>query len=62
MNRASRLLDLAKRLDRQVLISDAVAQELVQPLVDLGRHHLRGVEQPQQVFTLPEQGNFQTLC
>jgi adenylate cyclase len=62
VNRASRLLDLAKRLDRQVLISDAVAQEVAQPLVDLGRHHLRGVEQSQQVFTLPEQGNVQTLC
>ena len=62
VNRASRLLDLAKRLDRQVLVSDALAQEVAQPLVDLGRHHLRGVEQPQQVFTLPEQGNVQTLC
>jgi adenylate cyclase len=62
VNRASRLLDLAKRLERQVLVSDALAHEVAQPLVDLGRHHLRGVEQPQQVFTLPGQGNVQTLC
>jgi adenylate cyclase len=57
VNRASRLLELAKRLDRQVLISHAVAREMDQPLVDLGRHQLRDVEQPQRVFTLPEQGS-----
>jgi adenylate cyclase len=53
VNRASRLLDLAKRLDQQVLVSHAVARELDQPLVDLGRHQLRDVEKPQRVFTLP---------
>jgi adenylate cyclase len=52
VNRASRLLDLAKRLDRQVVISHALAGEVDAPLVDLGHHLLRGVEQPQQVFTL----------
>jgi adenylate cyclase len=56
VNRASRLLDLAKRLDRQVLVSDAVAQEVDQPLIDLGHHHLRGVEHPQRVFGLPDHG------
>jgi adenylate cyclase len=55
VNRASRLLDLAKRLDRQVLVSDALAREVDQPLVDLGRHRLRDVEQTQRIFTLPEQ-------
>jgi adenylate cyclase len=53
VNRASRLLDLAKRLDRQVLVSHALAREVDQPLVDLGHHRLRDVEQPQRVFTLP---------
>ncbi|WP_052003059.1 adenylate/guanylate cyclase domain-containing protein [Microvirga sp. BSC39] len=57
VNRASRLLDLAKRLDQQVLVSHAVARELDQPLVDLGRHPLRDVEKPQRVFTLPRQGS-----
>lgn len=56
VNRASRLLDLAKRLDQQVLVSHAVARELDQPLVDLGRHQLRDVEKPQRVFALPKQG------
>jgi adenylate cyclase len=54
VNRASRLLDLAKQLDRQVIVSRVFAQELDQPLVDLGRHHLRGIDRPQQVFALLE--------
>ena len=52
VNRASRLLDLAKRLDRPVLVSHALAREVDQPLVDLGRYQLRDVEKPQRVFTL----------
>jgi len=56
VNRASRLLDLAKRLDRQVLVSQAVAREVDQPLIDLGRHPLRDVEKPQRVFSLTEPG------
>ncbi len=54
VNRASRLLDLAKRLDQQVLVSQALAREVSYPLVDLGRHQLRDVERPQRVFTLPK--------
>jgi adenylate cyclase len=54
VNQASRLLSLAKQLDRPVLVSHTLAREVDQVLVDLGRHQLRGVEQPQQVFTLPE--------
>jgi adenylate cyclase len=54
VNRASRLLDLAKRLDQQVLVSHALAREVSQPLVDLGRYQLRDVERPQRVFTLPK--------
>ncbi|MBO1903392.1 adenylate/guanylate cyclase domain-containing protein [Microvirga sp. 3-52] len=50
VNRASRLLDLAKQLDRKVVVSRVFAQELDQPLSDLGRHHLPGVDRPQQVF------------
>jgi len=57
VNRASRLLDLAKQLDRPVLISRSLAREIDQPLIDLGRHRLRDVEQPQRIFTLPEHGD-----
>jgi adenylate cyclase len=52
VNRASRLLELAKGLDRQVLVSYALAREVDQPLIDLGRHRLRDVEQLQRVFTV----------
>jgi adenylate cyclase len=54
VNRASRILDLAKQLDRQVLISHALAQAVDHTLVDLGHHQLRDVEHPQRVFTLPD--------
>ncbi|WP_262270160.1 MULTISPECIES: adenylate/guanylate cyclase domain-containing protein [Microvirga] len=54
VNRASRLLDLAKQLDRPVVMSRVFARELGQPLVDLGRHRLRGVDRPQQVFAPPD--------
>jgi adenylate cyclase len=54
VNRASRLLDLAKHLDRPIIISQVFARELERPLEDLGYHHLRGIHHPQQVFTLPE--------
>lgn len=57
VNRASRLLDLAKQLDHPVLVSHAVAREVDQPLIDLGRYPLRDVEKPQRVFTFPRQGS-----
>ncbi|KQT57544.1 MULTISPECIES: adenylate/guanylate cyclase domain-containing protein [unclassified Aureimonas] len=50
VNRASRLLHLAKRLERSVLVSDAVTTELETPLIDLGFHELRDVVLPQRVF------------
>jgi adenylate cyclase len=52
VNKASRLLQLAKRLNRQVLVSSAVAKEVDQPLLDLGRYRLRDIKQRQRVFTL----------
>ncbi len=53
VNRASRLLDLAKRLQRQVVMSRAFADCVGEPLVALGVHALRDVPEPQVVFTLP---------
>jgi adenylate cyclase len=52
VNRASRLLDLAKQLDRKVLVSQALAREIDQPLTDLGQHTLRDVEKSQLIYTL----------
>jgi adenylate cyclase len=53
VNRASRLLDLAKRLQRRVVMSGAFADCVGEPLVALGVHALRDVPEPQVVFTLP---------
>jgi adenylate cyclase len=50
VNRASRLQEVAKRLGRRVILSRAFAQEIDRPLVDLGRHALRDVDNPQQVY------------
>jgi adenylate cyclase len=61
VNRASRLLDLAKRLEQQVLVSDALAQELDQHLVDLGRHRLGVWSTRSRSFTLPRPAAVQAL-
>lgn len=53
VNQASRLLYLAKRLNREVLISSALAKEVDEPLVALGRYRLRDIKQAQQVYTFP---------
>ena len=53
VNRASRLQDLAKRLERRVVVSDAFAANVDTALVDLGCHDLRDVQEPQRVFSLP---------
>jgi len=51
VNEASRVEALQKTLHRSILITDAVARHLDQPLDDLGRHTLRGVATPIAVYT-----------
>ena len=53
-NEAARIEAMTKALGKSVLISEAVAQVAQQPLVDLGSHALRGVRDPQRLFTLPD--------
>ena len=53
VNRASRLQDLAKHLERRVIVSEAFARNVDTALEDLGRHTLRDVHEPQRVFALP---------
>jgi len=53
VNRAARLQELAKRLDRTAVASRAFAQTLGQPLEDLGTYRLRGILKAQRVFGLP---------
>ena len=53
-NEAARIESMTKALSKSVLISEAVAQVAREPLVDLGSHALRGVNNPQRLFTLPD--------
>jgi adenylate cyclase len=55
VNEAARIEDLCKTLETPVLMSEALAASLPggTGLVSLGRHTLRGVRNPQEIFTLP---------
>jgi adenylate cyclase len=53
VNRAARLESLTKELGVPVLASSEFRDVTTQPLVSLGRHQLRGIAQPVEVFTLP---------
>jgi adenylate cyclase len=53
VNRASRLQELSKQLQRRVVISGIFAGYTKGPLTPLGIHHLRDVAEPQSVYGLP---------
>ena len=53
VNRAARLEGLTKELKVPVLASAEFRQATTQPMVSLGKHPLRGVPEPVEVFTLP---------
>jgi adenylate cyclase len=54
VNLASRLEDLTKRLLRPMLFSSAFARVCPRPLVSLGFQPVRGLNEPEEVFGLPE--------
>ena len=54
VNLASRLEDLTKRLLRPMLFSSAFARVCPRPLVSLGFQRVRGLNEPEEVFGLPE--------
>ena len=54
VNLASRLEDLTKRLSRPMLFSSAFARICPRPLVSLGFQPVRGLNDPEEVFGLPE--------
>ena len=54
VNLVNRLERLAGDLGVSVVISRAFAQHLPEPLVNLGEHQLRGVREPQEVFTISD--------
>lgn len=56
VNEASRLLAMARPLDRNIIVSQEVAQSVHKPdmLFSMGRYMLRGVSRPRELFTLDE--------
>ncbi|MDP6428785.1 MAG: adenylate/guanylate cyclase domain-containing protein [Rhodospirillales bacterium] len=53
-NEAARIETLTKTTDCRMLVSDHFARQVERPWRSLGRHQLRGVGQPMEVFTLDE--------
>ena len=54
VNLVSRLEGLCKPLGKAILVSGALAAATQTPVVPLGRHELRGIAAPCEVFALPE--------
>jgi adenylate cyclase len=53
VNRASRLQDMSKQLQRRVIISGTFAGYIKDSLTPLGIHRLRDVAEPQSIYGLP---------
>ncbi len=56
-NEAARLADMCKGLGRWVLVSSAFPRCFPNQMVSLGHHVMRGVDTPQEIFTLVDYGN-----
>jgi adenylate cyclase len=54
VNLTARIEALTVQLERRLLVSADFARAAGRPLVSLGRFALRGVDEPQEVFGLPE--------
>jgi adenylate cyclase len=54
VNLVSRLEGLCKPLRKTVLVSGTLAAETEVPLIALGKHELRGIAEPCDIFALPE--------
>ena len=49
-NKAARIESLTKVLGERIVVSDAVAASVGEPLRSLGEHNLRGVGRPMELF------------
>ncbi|MFY0611293.1 MAG: DUF427 domain-containing protein [Hyphomicrobiaceae bacterium] len=52
VNQTARIASLCKTLGEAVIVSDAVAAKTSADLKSLGHHELRGIREPQELFTL----------
>jgi len=53
VNEASRIEAMCKTLGQNIILSSKFAQHCPNKLISLGRHTLRGVSTPEELFTLP---------
>jgi len=53
VNKVVRIEALSKALDRPLLLSSDFARRYAEPLTSLGFHALRGISEPEEVFTCP---------
>ena len=53
VNLVTRIESLCKPLGRRLLASARFASPCGSQLVSIGRHALKGIAEPQQIFTLP---------
>ncbi len=56
VNRAARLEDLTREVGRALLMSGDFAARVGRPLRSLGRYEMKGVVNPQEIFTLMQDG------
>ena len=54
VNLAARLATLCADLETAIVISDAVAQMSGRELISLGHHQLKGIDAPQEAFTIAD--------
>lgn len=54
VNKTARIASLCKTLGETVIVSKAVANQVPVSLRSLGEHQLRGIQEPQELFTLKE--------
>ena len=55
INHASRILEVAKKLDREIVIAANFARASGMPFVSLGLHHLRDIAGEQEIFGIAEE-------
>ena len=62
VNLAARIEGLTKQLLRPILVSSAFARVCPRPLVSLGFHRVRGLFEPEEVFSFPNRSDHQQMA
>lgn len=54
VNHVTRIEELCKQVGTNLLVSEAFKSTCERKLVSVGEHRLRGIDEPQEIFTVPE--------